>query len=44
MDDAGEARTKRSLNRQVDAKAGINQAFFRGLLNIIKECTLSVFK
>jgi hypothetical protein len=27
MDDTGEVRTKRSLNRQADAKAGTDQAF-----------------
>ena len=27
MDDTGEVRTKRSLNRQADAKAGTHQAF-----------------
>src|SRR5450631_3676744 len=27
MDDTGEVRTKRSLNRQADAKAGADQAF-----------------
>jgi hypothetical protein len=27
MDDASEVRTKRSLNRQADAKAGTDQAF-----------------
>jgi hypothetical protein len=27
MDDTGEVRTKRSLDRQADAKAGTDQAF-----------------
>jgi hypothetical protein len=27
MDDTGEVRTKRSLNRQANAKAGTDQAF-----------------
>src|SRR5260370_41079709 len=35
MDDTGEVRTKRSLNRQADAKAGTDQAFEAFAANIM---------